>query len=333
MMKGLLQGNPQSRPLVVPIVFSLGAKVENFSLRAYLDNPTKISNALRQIRTSLRTDGVSCYFDPLLEIEALGGTPQWDSANQIRTIHWPESTRKGELPPRLRSPEDAANSPRAKVAVEVIRRLNSTMRDEPLLMAGVSGPFTLAARLTELDTGEIRYGEEPSESAVGVAAAAITKIASVFVEAGANLIFVREDILPRLTSDKCQSWASLLAPVFNIIRFYEALPVLQIATEAATAENIEAILQQPWDAVLCSASQEFATRAGSRAENSAFGLALPTEIVAPNSSCGPIDPELSNLTPALLTTDGDIPVTTDLKHVMKTFDSIARQMSASWRNR
>ncbi len=85
MMKSLLQGNPQPRPLIVPIVFALGAKIENLSFRAYLDNPTKISNSLRQIRAQLRTDGVACYFDPLLEMEALGGTPEWDEANQTRT--------------------------------------------------------------------------------------------------------------------------------------------------------------------------------------------------------------------------------------------------------
>src|SRR5580700_8670175 len=178
MIKGLLQGNRQARTLIVPIVFSLGARIENLSYRAYLDNPTKISNALRQIRTQLRTDGVSCYFDALLETEALGGTPQWDESNQTCSIRWPESAQKGELPACLLSPEEAANSPRVGMAVEVLRRLNSLLRDEPLLMAGVSGPFTLSARLTGIEPGATRQGQEPSESALEVAGAAITKIAS-----------------------------------------------------------------------------------------------------------------------------------------------------------
>ena len=237
MIKGLLQGNRQARPLIVPIVFALGARIENLSFRAYLDNPTKISNALRQIRTQLRTDGVSCYFDPLLETEALGGTAQWDESNQTRSIRWPESAQKGELPARLRSPEEVANNQRVRAAVEVIRRLNSLLRDEPLLMAGVCGPFTLAGQLTEIEPGEMRQGQEPSESALEVAATAITKIASAFVEAGANLIFIREDVLPSLSPDKCRNWASLLAPLFNIVRFYEALPVLQISGESATADK------------------------------------------------------------------------------------------------
>jgi len=324
MMKGLLQGNRQARPLIVPIVFSLGAKIENLSFRAYLDNPTKISNALRQIRTQLRTDGVACYFDPLLEAEALGGVPQWDEANQTRSIRWPEDVQKGELPVRLRSPEEAANSPRVRVAVEVIRRLNSLLRDEPLLMAGVSGPFTLAARLTGIDPGALHQGQEPSEPALEVAAAAITKIASALVEAGANLIFIREDVLPSLSPDKCQNWASLLAPLFNIVRFYEELPVLQISSESATATNVEVMLQQSWDAIFCSASEDFMARARGRDENFIFGCSVPLEALEASESGGARLLELSGARPALLTTNGDVPVGTDLKHLMSVFDAIAR---------
>jgi uroporphyrinogen-III decarboxylase len=325
MMKSLLQGNPQPRPLIVPIVFALGAKIENLSFRAYLGNPTKISNSLRQIRTQLRTDGVACYFDPLLEMEALGGTLEWDEANQTRTIRWAESAQKGELPARLRSPEEAANSPRVRAAVEVIRRLNSLLRDEPLLMAGVSGPFTLAARLTGIDPGAMRQGQEPPEPALELAAAAITKITSALVEAGANLIFVREEALPSLSSEKCQNWASLLAPLFNIVRFYEALPVLQISGESATATNVEAMLEQSWDAVLCSASAEFIARARGGDGNLMLGCSVPLEALEASESSGARSLELSNMKPALMTTDGDVPVTTDLKRLMNVFDAIARR--------
>jgi Uroporphyrinogen decarboxylase (URO-D) len=324
MMKSLLQGNRQARTLIVPIVFSLGARIENLSYRAYLDNPTKISNALRQIRTQLRTDGVSCYFDPLLEAEALGGTPQWDESNQTCSIRWHESTQKGELSACLQSPEEAANSPRVRVAVEVIRRLNSLLRDEPLLMAGVSGPFTLAARLTGIDPGAMRQGHEAPELALETAAAAITKIASAFVDAGANLIFIREDNLPPLTSNKCQNWVSLLAPLFNVVRFYEAMPVLQIGAESATAESIEMIFQQEWDAILCSASEEFLARAQGRDENFMFGCSVPLEVLEANESSGTRFLGVSGAGSALLTTDGDVPVGTDLKRLMNVFEAIAR---------
>jgi hypothetical protein len=323
--KSILQGSVPERPLIVPIVFALGAKIENLSFRAYLDNPTKISNALRQIRTQLRTDGVACYFDPHLELEAFGMQSNWDSTNPTRTIIYPGNLQKGELPPNLRSAEEAANSPRVKIAVEVIRRLNSLLRDEPLLMAGVSGPYTLAARLTQLNANEVLRGEKPTESALEVAATAITKIASGLVEAGANLIFVREEILPPLSAGECKAWVSLLTPAFNIIRFYEALPVVQFGNEASTTSNLAMIQQLHWDAVLCVAPTGVSNLESAHNKNSGLGVAVPIALLETDDSVAGIQSEITNHAPVLLTTDGDVPITTDLKRLTSAFSSIARR--------
>src|SRR5580704_9126890 len=128
-LKRLLQGTPPPRPLFLPIVFSLGAKVENLPVRPFLCNATKITNSLRQIRTHLRSDGVACYFDPYLEAEALGATLQYAAEDQLPTMQWQHRDEIGELPEGLCSPEDAAKSPRVTVAIEVIQRLKSQMRD------------------------------------------------------------------------------------------------------------------------------------------------------------------------------------------------------------
>jgi hypothetical protein len=170
----------------------------------------------------------------------------------------------------------------------------------------------------------MRQGQEPSAPALEVAAAAITKITSALVEAGANLIFIREEALPSLSPEKCQNWASLLAPLFNIVRFYEAMPVLQISDECATAENVEAMLQQSWDAVLCSASEEFVARARGGDGNLMLGCSVPLEVLDASESSGSRSLELSGIKPVLVTTDGDAPATTDLKRLMSVLDAIAR---------
>ena len=95
MLKGLLQGAVRPRPLFLPIVFSLGAKVENVPLRVFLGNATKISNSMKQIRGYLRSDGVTCYFDPYLEAEALGAVLQWQTEDQLPLIQWPQHAEKG----------------------------------------------------------------------------------------------------------------------------------------------------------------------------------------------------------------------------------------------
>src|SRR5215472_1009233 len=200
MAKELLRGVRPARPLFLPIVFSVGARVENIPLEAFLSSPTKITSSLRQMRGHLRADGVACYFDPYLEVEALGATLQRHSEDQPPTIHWRYSTRRGEVP-EVRSPEEAVRGGRVPVAVEVIRRMNSLANRDFLLMAGVTGPLTLAARITGLDPKEKVHGEDVSASALELAASVVTPVATAFLEAGADLIVIQEEILPAHTAE------------------------------------------------------------------------------------------------------------------------------------
>jgi hypothetical protein len=325
-LKGLLQGTPQPHPLFLPIVFSLGAKVENLPLRAFLCNATKITNSLRQIRAHLRSDGVACYFDPFLEAEAVGATLQYAAEDRPPTLQWPRVAEPGELPQNLRSPEDAAKSPRVTVAVEVIQRLRSLLRDEPLLCAGVSGPFTLAAHLLDLRPADAPPREDFSDAALEVAAATITQIATKFVAAGANVIFIQESIFPVFSAEHCEAWAESLAPAFNIIRFYEALPVLLLGDPISFAANKDAVYARSWDCILCPALNASASSAAEIApppNRANIGIALPTAPFQPTASpsaesfAQSLHTIMMELRPVLVTTAGDVPASTDIKLLAK----------------
>jgi Uroporphyrinogen decarboxylase (URO-D) len=332
-LKGLLQGIPPPRPLFVPIVFSLGAKVENLPLRAFLCNATKITNSLRQVRTHLRSDGVACYFDPFLEAEALGATLQYAANDEPPTLDWRHPGGAGELPENLRSPEDAANTNRLAVAVEVVQRLKSLLRDEPLLLAGVNGPFTLAAHLLDLRPADAPPREDFSDAALELAATTITQIATKFVEAGANVIFIQENIFPVLSAEHCAAWASSLAPAFNIIRFYEALPVLIFGDETSFAANKDLVYARNWDCVLCPALAASASTAAEIAAPSNcpnIGIALPTAPFQPAASAGAenfaqsLRTIMMDLRPVLVTTTDDVPASTDIKLLVKVGEAIRR---------
>jgi len=332
-LKGLLQGTPPPRPLFLPIVFSLGAKVENLKLPAFLANATKITNALRQIRTHLRSDGVACYFDPYLEAEALGATLQYPPDDQSPTLQWPQPAGSGELPENLRSSEDAAKTPRVTVAVEVIQRLKSLLRDEPLLLAGVTGPFTLAAHLLNLRPVDVPPREDFSEAALELAAATITQIATKFVEAGANVIFIQESIFPVLSAEHCDAWAASLAPAFNIIRFYEALPVLLFSDEISFAANREVVFARNWDCILCPALNLSAASGAEIAPPlgcANIGFALPTAAFQPSATSTRenaaqwLHTIMMELRPVLVSTAGDVPASTDIKLLAKVGEAIRR---------
>lgn len=330
MVKGMLQGISPPRPLFVPIVFSLGARVENLPLRTFLGNPTKISNALRQIRSHLRSDGVACYFDPCLEAEALGGALEWGREDRRPRIRWPQSAEKGALPEGLRSPEEAAKDSRVTIAVEVIRRLRTLLQDEPLLMAGVTGPFTLAARITQLEDEDVLRYEDLSDAALEIAGLVIRQVSTAFVEAGADLILIQEEVLPTLSAKSCATWAFLLTPAFNIIRFYEALTVLHITNGRSFAENCDLIFKQHWDCIVCPALEGISSPLlGESAQFRAatLGIALPVKAFQPDAS-GEEELDkflchvISEWRPAILTTAGDMPPATDMKRLSRVLEKL-----------
>lgn len=332
MAKELLSGIAPARPLFLPIVFSLGAKVENMPLGAYLGNPTKICSALSQMQKHLRSDGVACYFDPCLEVEALGANVLRLSEDQAPTIHWPHRGLVGELPEEIRSAEEAAKGGRIPVAVEVIRRMNALPNREFLLMAGVVGPLTLAARITQMEhTATLRVGDL-SEAAVELAATVATQMATSFLEAGADTIIIQEEIVPVHSAEACDAWVNLLAPTINVVRFYEALPVLNVRCSYLTNENWELIGTQSWECISCFAAEAIASRqkkglAGTH--GIPHGIALPLSVFRPEGADdGTPSPDIqewmSDCQPSIVTTAGDVPVTTDMKHLIKACEGVLR---------
>jgi hypothetical protein len=332
MAKGLLSGIAPPRPLFVPIVFSLGAKVENILLETFLTNPAKITSSLRQMRNPLGADGAACYFDPYLELEALGATLQRPSDGQQPALHWAQATRTGELPGGLRTPEEAAKNGRVPVAVEVIKRMNAISNRDFLLMVGVAGPMTLAARLTHLENNEAVRNAGLPDDARQLAASVVVEMASTFLEAGADLIFIQEEILPVRSTEGIGAWANLLAPVVNIVRFYEAVPVLQLLDVLTICENWDAIFQRQWDCVVSMPLEALVLKraAGPLSANGAIaGIALPLEAFRPDGRGGEslqqvLPPMISELRPALVTTSGDVPVATDMKHLLRVLVGVPR---------
>jgi hypothetical protein len=273
-----------------------------------------------------------CYSDPYLEAEALGANIQWEQADQFSSLKWPGGTERGELPHDVRAPEEAVKTARVSIAIDTIRRLASMLRDGPLLMASVSGPFTLAARLTQLPTDGTQSREAFLEEALELAASTITKISGAFAEAGASLIFIHEELLPPLSSESCHVWASLLAPVLNVIRFYETLPVLLMTDEHYLSQNIGLVFQRSWDCVLCPVLQPSTLQpfAGiPKGTTAPLGFAVPLNAFAAhtNDSTDPGDAlksVVSGFRPSLLTTAGDVPPATDMKHLLNVSELVPR---------
>jgi Uroporphyrinogen decarboxylase (URO-D) len=325
-VKNLLQGIAPPRPLFLPIVFARGARIENLAFRDFLSSPQKIFNSLRQIRGHLRSDGITCYFDPFLEAEELGAEIEWDQAGAQRTLHWPHHGASSEFAAEL---PDQPKDSRVAVAVEVIRRLKAVTRDDCLLTAGITGPITLAAQLMQLDLADpMSYGDILS-STLDLTASVVSGIARAFVEAGANVIFLREDVTPSLSADDAEDWSSRLATALNIVRFYEALPVLLLTTRFANADILQTIASQSWDCVICFpleglTAQHVQTIAGMGPGRAA--IAFPVNWFAPGApettNAEFLRHSVSEIHPAIVTTAGDMPPSGDFERLKRMWEDM-----------
>jgi hypothetical protein len=312
--QGLLAGLAPARPLFLPIVFAPLAVIENLPLQAFLANPTKISNSLRRVRAHLHSDGVTCYFDPYLEADALGAILDWDAQGKALPPRWPPDVPPGESG----SGRDPASGRRVAVAIEVIRRLQSIVRDDCLLTAAITGPLTLAAMLSQLDPKQTpRYAEWDS-SAVDLAYAITAGIAKAFAEAGANVIFIREQILPEMSAEQCAEWAARLGTTVNIARFYQTLPVLLLGGLEAVRKNSDLIRRQSWSCLVCPVLGGMPEPA-----RSAWGVALDPESLRGDAAA--LGDSLRKASPGVLpviTTTTDVDSAADVERLKELWENM-----------
>ena len=307
LIKALLRGEPPPRPLLMPIIVSVGSRLESLPMRDFQRNPTRISNALRQIRSVLKVDGLACYFDPLLEIEALGGKIEWLDGSATLAVSPCSDVHDLE---KLPSPQEVAQYERVRVGADVLHRLRTILHDDPALMVGVTGPLKLAAQLlgpNNVSLDALQFASEVS--------AAVCK---TFLESGADVVFLAETFLPQMSPELWLHWVSLLDPLINVVRFYESLPVLLL--RASAVEGLGAFLSRQWDCVLCPASEDADAWQGHRASQRFLGIAWPTKfrwkaIDSSYNSTVTISQVLHSERPILLLSTGDLPSGCDLKQL------------------
>lgn len=320
MIQALLRGERQKRTLLMPIIFSLGARLENLPLRDFQSNPTKIANALRQIRSVLKVDGLTCYFDPLLEAEALGCRREWNPEGSS-VITCPPYSDLSDLRRRLNAPDNLADKGGIRVACDVLQRLKVMLQDEPALMVGVTGPFTLAAQLLGLNES-LPSSHAPPQDLVEFAVEVTASVSRRFVESGADVVLLVENNLPEISSALAEWWAGLLAPAINVIRFYEALPVLLLNTPQISRESLSAILAADWECVLCPAMSPGTLEgwAGSPPEGAGMAVAMPPAFYCTAKTGGDSAPaRIREVIPGqiliLLTSSTDLPAAADPKRL------------------
>jgi hypothetical protein len=288
-VKALIEGKPPARRLFIPLIFTLAAKLEDIPLSNFVVNPTKIANSLMAIYQRLRPDGVTCYFDLFLIAEALGCRLDWSTTSP----KFERPSREAALNMLRQTPGEVKQHGRLPVALEVVHRVQGTLRTGPALVIGLPGPLRMAQQLFSQDV--LRELAEKEDDLIALdgfeTLVEITlSVAQAFCLAGAHLLYFDELDVP---VEFLPDWESAMVALWKTVRFHGALPVLSTPHSVQFEDRANAPL-------LClkPASDERGSLPGMP-----FVLALPT--------MRETFPDVSRWTQAkqcvLVTTDGEIP--------------------------
>jgi hypothetical protein len=320
-VKAMVRGEAPARPLLMPLMFSLGARLESLPLRDFRSNPTRIANALKQIRSVLKPDGLTCYFDPCLEPKTLGFNCVEDEYG-FGNIESPCPEDVDALRERLESPNFPTTSGPLNVACEALSRLKIMMLDEPALMVAINGPLALAAQLSGTESGEIYavFGAE-----------VVLSVARALAEAGADVVVLKERWPSLMSHEAVRRWIDSVEPIANLLLFYEALPVLLLDGPGASWENLALLANELPHCVLIPLPTDSRAEVP-RLSRRLNGIALPASIFENEQlKHGSPSPAFTNLTTdlalALVTSSEDIPFTVDPKQVALVLQQIRSHLS------
>jgi len=220
LVKALIEGKPPARRLFIPLIFALAAKVEDVPLSNFVVNPTKIANSLVAVYQRLRPDGVTCYFDLFLIAEALGC--RLDRNTSLPTFERP--TREAAQKMLRQPPGEVKQCGRLPVALEVVHRVQGTLRHGPALVIGLPGPLRVAQQLFGQGVlQELAEGEDDTLDGFQALVEIALSVARAFCLAGTHLLYFDELDVPM---EFLPDWETAMIALWKTVRFHGALPVL-----------------------------------------------------------------------------------------------------------
>ena len=219
-VKALIEGKPPARQLFIPLIFTLAAKLEDVPLSNFVANPTKIANSLVAIYQRLRPDGVTCYFDLFLIAEALGC--RLNVCTSPPTCERP--IREDGLNMLRQTPGEVKQRGRLPVALEVVHRVQGTLRSGPALVLGLPGPLRVAQQLFGQHVlRELAEAEDDALDSFERLVEIMLSVAQSFCLEGTHLLYFDELDVP---TEFLSYWESAIVALWKTVRFHGALPVL-----------------------------------------------------------------------------------------------------------
>ena len=176
--QAIAQGRGRNERVVIPLAFALAARISARPLVEFRSDATQLANGLGELQQALAADGLVCALAARMEI----------SSAPDATLDVERMAKQGAL----------------GASLEACRRLREVQGDKVALLAGLTGPATLAAQF---------------DVNVAQACVAFAALVKEFCAAGADVILLMEDAGAQCASEQ---WQDGVKTAINIARFHQA---------------------------------------------------------------------------------------------------------------
>ncbi len=190
-VQAMTQGRGQGERVVIPLAFDTAASISARPLEEFHHDPTQLANGLLELHRAIGADGACVALADGFELASAAG-----GALDVDTL--------------------CAEGTRVAASLEACRRQRATLGDGAALLAGLTGPATLARQ----------FGIDEAE-----AGAAFTALLKHYCEAGCDVLLVCETA----AAEDAAAWTDTLKTAANIARFHRAHALLLGAPASAAA--------------------------------------------------------------------------------------------------
>jgi hypothetical protein len=216
-----MQAANPGRPVFVPVVYRLAARIEQVPLADMVSDATAYANVLDGAWKLLGQDAIVTNFDPGLEAEIFGCRLDWPGDYDL-----PVASGWTECDPAAASVESSGRVP---VMLEAMKRLVQTRGREVAIVGVISGPCSLARTIEEHAAPDRGY---PFEEMIALAGGQLTKLTRAIGEVKVDGLIIREDLLGGkyyaefLAHEK--AYQAVYATLFNLTRFYNVAGLVMV---------------------------------------------------------------------------------------------------------
>ena len=311
LVRGIFESADLPRLPFVPWIFTHAARLEQIPVRGIFNDPTQYVKCLQNTRKLYGYDAITASFDSSLELEICGCPVDWGSDYETPAIRSKPDFDFSSL--KDINVESASNTGRFGTVVESLRRISMVSGPNVALAIVVNGPLTVTEGLT--GRGLIKdLIEKPEQAMKTIEAVAefLLKVVQTYCQLQPDIIVIA-DRLMAFTPVMHLSWLrSILSPIVNTIRFYNAYSILLPGN--LPLENLNGLLDLGFDGIVASGIDVNTWNQLKNGRSCILGKAIPSHLLTDENEelqryletflPGGIEPGI------FLTTDWEVPPNT-----------------------